>query len=80
MTLKKLYPGDVLYPKGMSYSEFHFWASNELADIMNICMVFQITPPMHRIVERNFELGIPLDIVHHQDIIFSEPFSMFSSG
>ena len=59
MALKKLYLGDVLYPKGMSNSEFPFWASNELADIMNICMVFQITPPVHRVVERNFELDIP---------------------
>jgi hypothetical protein len=59
MALKKLFVGDVPYPKGMSNSEFPSWAVNQLADIMNIVIVFQVTPPVHRVVKRNFELDIP---------------------
>src|ERR1700689_4876462 len=57
--LKKLCVGDVPYPKGMSNSEFPSWAVNQLADIMNIVIVFQVTPPVHKVAKGNFELDIP---------------------
>ena len=59
INLKILLVGDIQYPKGMSDSEFHFFATSQSASTVNAVMIFQLTPAKHIVIKLNSELDMP---------------------